>query len=61
MTAFIAHNSTEKVAIIKSEADEPLSNWALDLAKEYMSIDSGIFGWGVSVFQVSACVMFSPS
>jgi bacterial leucyl aminopeptidase len=43
MTAYIARNATESIGFIKTEADARLTEWALKLAKEYISIDSNIY------------------
>jgi leucyl aminopeptidase len=43
MTAFIAKNATESIGFIKTEADAPLTDWALKLAKEYISIPAHVY------------------
>lgn len=43
MTAFIAKNSTETIAFIKTEADEALTEWMVRLSKEYISIPTHIY------------------
>ena len=43
MTAFIARNATESVGIIESQSNPALTNWTYNLAKEYMSIDAGVY------------------
>ncbi|KAH8882467.1 Zn-dependent exopeptidase [Thozetella sp. PMI_491] len=46
MTAFIARNATESIGLIKTQADAPLTDWMLNLAKEYSSIASDVFELG---------------
>lgn len=46
MTAFIARNATESIGIVKTKADEPLTNWTLNLSKEYISIPAAVFDLG---------------
>jgi bacterial leucyl aminopeptidase len=43
MTAFIARNATESIGFISTQADEALTNWTLNLSKEYISIPSEIY------------------
>lgn len=43
MTAFVAKNATESIGFIETEADAPLTTWAADLAKEYISIPANVF------------------
>ncbi|KAF2669485.1 Zn-dependent exopeptidase [Microthyrium microscopicum] len=43
MTAYIARNSTEKMSFLKTEADKSLTDWVLDLSKEYIDLPSGIY------------------
>ncbi|KAM0812139.1 putative Peptide hydrolase [Seiridium cardinale] len=43
MTAYVARNATESIGFIKTQSDMPLTEWALKLAKEYISIDSDIY------------------
>lgn len=43
MTAFIAKNATETIGLIESSTDAPLTKWVLELAQEYISIDSAIY------------------
>jgi leucyl aminopeptidase len=43
MTAFVARNSTESIAFIKTEADEALTQWAVSLSKEYISIPTDVY------------------
>jgi hypothetical protein len=43
MTAFIARNATETIGFIKTEADEALTQWAVNLSKEYISIPTHVY------------------
>lgn len=43
MTAFVARNATESMGFIETEADAPLTEWALELAKEYISIPTDVY------------------
>jgi leucyl aminopeptidase len=43
MTAFIAKNATESIGFIETSADAPLTQWALELAREYSDIRSDIY------------------
>jgi bacterial leucyl aminopeptidase len=43
MTGFVSRNATESVIFIKTNADGPLTEWVLKLAKEYTSIKSNIY------------------
>ncbi|PYH97635.1 Zn-dependent exopeptidase [Aspergillus ellipticus CBS 707.79] len=43
MTAFIARNSTEMIGFIATEADEDLTNWAVNLSREYISIPTEVY------------------
>lgn len=43
MTAFVAKNATESIGFIETEADAPLTSWAADLAKEYISIPANVY------------------
>ena len=43
MTAFVKRNSTESVGLIETEADASLTEWTLDLAKEYISIPAEVY------------------
>lgn len=42
MTAFVARNATESIVFIETQSDEALNQWALGLAKEYISIPAEI-------------------
>lgn len=46
MTAYVARNATESIGFIKTQADGPLTDWALKLAKEYSTIKSDVFELG---------------
>jgi leucyl aminopeptidase len=46
MTAFIARNATESIGFISTQADSALTNWTLQLSKEYISIPAEIFELG---------------
>jgi leucyl aminopeptidase len=43
MTAFVAANSTETIGLIETQADPPLTKWAVNLAREYVSIPAYIY------------------
>ena len=43
MTAFVARNSTESIGFIKTQADEALTEWAVNLSKEYISIPTHVY------------------
>jgi leucyl aminopeptidase len=43
MTAFIARNATESIGFIKTQADAPLTDWLVNLSKEYISIPAKIY------------------
>lgn len=43
MTAFIAKNATESIGFIKTDADAPLTSWAVDLSTEYISIPTSVY------------------
>ncbi|KAJ6444570.1 peptidase [Purpureocillium lavendulum] len=38
MVAFVARNSTESIGLVETDADEPLTNWTMGLAREYTSL-----------------------
>jgi leucyl aminopeptidase len=42
MTAFVAHNSTDKVVIIQQDDDDPLVDWTAALAREYVKLETEI-------------------
>ncbi|KAI0121707.1 hypothetical protein BJ170DRAFT_133642 [Xylariales sp. AK1849] len=46
MTAFVARNATESIGFVKTDADEALTDWAVKLAKEYISIPAKIYELG---------------
>ncbi|PYI23682.1 Zn-dependent exopeptidase [Aspergillus violaceofuscus CBS 115571] len=46
MTAFIAHNSTEEIGFIATEADAALTNWTVNLSREYISIPTEVYDLG---------------
>jgi bacterial leucyl aminopeptidase len=46
MTAYIARNATESIGFIKTQSDLPLTEWAVKLAKEYISIPASIYELG---------------
>lgn len=46
MTAFIAKNATETIALIETKADPPLTKWAHNLAKEYSSLPPKVYQLG---------------
>jgi leucyl aminopeptidase len=43
MTAFIARNATESIGFIKTQADKALTEWAVGLSKEYISIPTHVY------------------
>jgi bacterial leucyl aminopeptidase len=43
MTAFVARNATESIGFIKTEADKALTQWAVNLSKEYISIPTDVY------------------
>ncbi|KZL79774.1 peptidase family m28 [Colletotrichum incanum] len=43
MTAFIARNATESIGFIKTDADAPLTRWAVDLSEEYINITTSVY------------------
>jgi leucyl aminopeptidase len=43
MTAFIAHNATESIGLIKTQADAALTDWLVNLSREYISIPAKIY------------------
>ncbi|KAJ4387419.1 hypothetical protein N0V93_008011 [Gnomoniopsis smithogilvyi] len=43
MTAFIAKNATESIGFIKTDADAPLTKWAVELSTEYISIPTSVY------------------
>ena len=56
MTAFIARNATETIAMVRTKADEPLTNWTINLSKEYISIPAAVFDLGPQVHAHSPCL-----
>ncbi len=46
MTAFIARNATETIALIATQADAALTNWTLGLSDEYISVPAGTYDFG---------------
>lgn len=49
MTAFVARNATESIGFIKTEADAPLTDWLVQLGKEYISIPTDVYELGAYV------------
>ena len=43
MTAYIAHNATETISFISTQADEALTDWVVKLSKEYISIPAKVY------------------
>ncbi|OHE97708.1 peptidase family M28 [Colletotrichum orchidophilum] len=43
MTAFVARNATESIGFIKTDADAPLTSWAVDLSEEYINITTSVY------------------
>ncbi|OLN97745.1 Leucine aminopeptidase 1-like protein 4 [Colletotrichum chlorophyti] len=43
MTAFVARNATESIGFIKTDADAPLTKWAVDLSTEYINITTSVY------------------
>ncbi|PYH48310.1 peptidase [Aspergillus saccharolyticus JOP 1030-1] len=46
MTAFVARNSTEEIGFIVTEADAALTNWTVNLSREYISIPTEAYELG---------------
>lgn len=46
MTAYIRHNTTESIGIIRTEADDVLTDWVAKLAKEYSKLNVDIYDLG---------------
>ncbi|KAK0710174.1 hypothetical protein B0T26DRAFT_652514 [Lasiosphaeria miniovina] len=46
MTAFVARNTTESIAMVSTQADSALTNWTVELGKEYISIPIDVFELG---------------
>lgn len=46
MTAFIARNSTESIGFISTQADSALTNWTVNLSKQYISIPTEVYELG---------------
>ena len=49
MTAFVTRNATESIGFIKTEADAALTDWLVQLGKEYISIPTGVYELGAYV------------
>ncbi|GJC93137.1 Peptide hydrolase [Colletotrichum higginsianum IMI 349063] len=43
MTAFVARNATESIGFIKTDADAPLTAWAVGLSEEYINITTSVY------------------
>jgi leucyl aminopeptidase len=43
MTAYVARNKTEEIAFVSTSADEALTNWAVKLSKEYISLPAKVY------------------
>ncbi|EFQ35787.1 peptidase family M28 [Colletotrichum graminicola] len=43
MTAFVARNATESIGFIKTDADAPLTKWAVALGEEYVNITTSVY------------------
>jgi len=43
MTAFVARNATESIGFIKTDADAPLTEWAVALGEEYVNITTSVY------------------
>jgi leucyl aminopeptidase len=46
MTAYVAKNATESIGIVKTQADEALTDWVLKLSEEYISIPTEVYELG---------------
>lgn len=46
MTAYIARNATETIGLIRTEADEKLTDWVKGLADEYLPIEAHVYDLG---------------
>ena len=46
MTAYIARNATETIGLIKTQADEALTDWVQNLADEYLPIKAHVYELG---------------
>lgn len=46
MTAYIKHNTTESIGIIRTQADDVLTDWVAKLAKEYSPLKVDVFDLG---------------
>ncbi|KAH8172477.1 peptidase family m28 domain-containing protein [Sarocladium implicatum] len=46
MTAFVARNATETIGLIRTEANEDLTDWVQTLATEYLPIEAHIYDLG---------------
>lgn len=56
MTAFVARNATESIGFIETEADPALTQWAVDLANEYISIPAEIYKLSRYVLRLKSCL-----
>ncbi|TDZ18663.1 Leucine aminopeptidase 1 [Colletotrichum orbiculare MAFF 240422] len=43
MTAFVGRNATESIGFIRTDADAPLTAWAVDLSTEYINITTSVY------------------
>jgi leucyl aminopeptidase len=43
MTAFIARDATETISFVSTQADAALTNWTLELSKEYIPLPAKIY------------------
>ncbi|PYI09916.1 peptidase family M28 [Aspergillus sclerotiicarbonarius CBS 121057] len=46
MTAFIARNATETIGFVATQADAALTNWTVNLSREYISIPAEVYELG---------------
>ncbi|KAK4158943.1 Zn-dependent exopeptidase [Cladorrhinum sp. PSN259] len=46
MTAYVARNATESIAMVSTQADEALTNWTVALGKEYLSVPIDVYELG---------------
>ena len=43
MTAYVTRNRTEEIAFISTSADKALTDWAVKLGREYISIPTQVY------------------
>lgn len=60
MTAFIAKNATESIGFIKTDADAPLTRWAVELSTEYISIPTSVYELMPGAGSDYVCIFLAP-